>query len=323
MALAGILYVTQISKLGVAYQGVQPLHRVADWYLSDWYFHPGRDHLVSFLYHGTFGIFRFAFGQIIAGEIAALMFAAGVLMLFFQHRQDGPPQRLIAIFLLLPFVLNCIAVIAGLYPYGRTRQCVFLAVFGIAGVSIFLARLTKEKSTLAVILAIALVASCFAFGTLQGRDMLPLAEQRHQHMDDFLRFLSPTANSSAMIFTDKVSSFQLGHYLCEQKPYVVDHSVANYDSFQCNGFRVVSAQLNAGPLLPDTFANDWRELVHTYDLKSGDQVWIVQAGWASGLGEALRRNPQFASIEPRSFGRYIDAFHLTVGQPTPPTPEQR
>jgi hypothetical protein len=125
LALAWFLYVTHIARIG-------PVQ--VSW-LYDYYFHPGRDRLLFFLYHGTFGVFRFTFGQVAAGGVATLMFFIGALRLLMEKPASGttPPSRLTGVFLLLPFALNCVAVTAGLYPYGRTRQCVFLAVFAVAG----------------------------------------------------------------------------------------------------------------------------------------------------------------------------------------------
>ncbi|MBZ5684865.1 MAG: glycosyltransferase family 39 protein [Acidobacteriia bacterium] len=63
LGIAAALYSTQISRLSAVYPVAQPLQRFGDFYLSDWYFHEGRDRLLVFLYRGTFGVFRFLFGQ--------------------------------------------------------------------------------------------------------------------------------------------------------------------------------------------------------------------------------------------------------------------
>ena len=174
-----------------------------------------------------------------------------------------------------------------------------------------------------MVLAIGIVTLCHTFGTLQGRDMLPLADQRHEHMELAVEFLEAEVTPQELIFADKVTSMQLGHYLCRQKPFSIDRPVAGYESFQCNGFRVVSTELSDGPMIPDTFAGGWQAMARSYGLKPGDEVWVVQAGWASGLGEILRsRFEEFAGLEPHAFGRYIDVFRLTVGK-VPSAPEQR
>src|SRR5271169_6715408 len=81
VGLAAILYVTHIAKLSAVYPVAQPLERFGDFYLSDWYFHAGRDRLLPFLYRGTFGVFRFVFGQTGIGQIAEVLFVAAIIAL--------------------------------------------------------------------------------------------------------------------------------------------------------------------------------------------------------------------------------------------------
>jgi hypothetical protein len=306
LGLTWFLYVTHIARIG----SLQ-----VPW-LYDYYFHPGSGRLLPFLYHATFGVFRFIFGQITVGGAATLMFAAAVLLLLFQKPapETATPSRLIAILLLLlPFVLSGAAVIAGLYPYGRTRQCVFFAVFAIAGVSVFLARIANQKAGPAVVLAIAIVVLCHVFGTLQGRDMLPLADQRHQHMDQAMEFIRREVPPEDLIFVDAATRLQLAHYLCRQEQIDIDRSVAGFESFQCDGFRAVSTGPNEGVLTADTFANKWQEMIRIFSRKPGSNVWVFQGGWASRLGEAVRvRSPEFSEIQPRSFGRYLEIFRIKV-----------
>jgi hypothetical protein len=246
------------------------------------------------------------------------MFIMGAILLLMEKpaSKTEPPSRLTGILLLLPFVLNCVAASAGLYPYGRTRQCVFLAVFAIAGVGVFLARVAKQKIGPAVVLAIFIVVLCHAFGTLQGRDMLPLAEQRHEHMDQAMAFIQREVSPDDLIFADAATRLQLGHYLCRKGQISVDRSVAGFESFECLGFRVISTGPNDGVLTADTFANHWQEMVRVYSLQPGARVWVFQGGWASGLGEALReQSPEFSGLAPHSFGRYLEIFKLNVGPP--------
>jgi hypothetical protein len=319
LGLAWLLYATHIAKLGAVYAGSQPLHRFGDFYISDWYFHPGRDHLLPFLYRGTFGIFRFALGQAAVGQIAALLFIAGVALLFRQpaNAEDVPPYRITACLLLLPFVLNWAAVAAGLYPYGRTRQCVFLVVFAVAGVSFALAKMTRNSTGSAVVLAVGIVVVCQAFGTLQGRDMLPLADQRHENMDQAMQFIRNQITPNDLVLVDKATSFQLRHYLCRQKPANPEPPVEGFESYRCDGLRIMSTGSNDGALTPETLVSKWQALERNHNLTAGASVWVVQAGWASGLGESLKnRFPPFSQIAPQCFGRYIEVFRLPAPAPS-------
>jgi 4-amino-4-deoxy-L-arabinose transferase-like glycosyltransferase len=74
--LAGFLYKTHLGRLG----GLLDASLLPQQYLFSSYFHRGKEHLAPFLYRGTFGVFRFIFGQTQIGQLAALFFVAGVVM---------------------------------------------------------------------------------------------------------------------------------------------------------------------------------------------------------------------------------------------------
>lgn len=317
VGLAYFFFVTQISKLGRVYSGAQPLHNYADWYLSDWYFHPGRDHLLPFLYRGTFGIFRFTFGQTGVGQIATILFFVGVLLISLRRPTSRRlPPRSTAVLLLVPFVLNWAAVSAGLYPYGRTRQCIYLAIFAIAGVSAALSILSAGRAAVAAVLAVAMIIVCQARGTLQGRDMLPLADQRHEHMDEAIQFIRSQVSPSDAVFTDQATSFQLRHYLCDQKPVDIEDLGDGLSRFRCERLTVYFTGPDDGALTAEGLSKRWHNATGRYDLyELGVHVWVVQGGWATGLGEALRPLPRFGQIEIHSFGHYLEVFQLPRPRP--------
>ena len=316
VALAAFLVKTHVSKLGSVYPG-DPLRRFGEFYLSDVYFHAGKESLAHFLYRGTFGIFRFLCAQRAMGHLTTVLFVAGIICLLLSARRESTPSaqlRLLALLLVSPFLVNWIAVVAGVYPYGRTRQCVFLAIFGLAGVSYCLAKicsakLSRNRSWLAACLAVVIVAVCHLFGTPHSLDMIVTAEQRHEHMDAAIAFIRGSLTPADVLFTDKPTSFQLMHYLCGPNPVSVRAGVG-FDSFDCSGIRVISTNLDDGSLTPQSFPEKLRKLKDNYFLNSTPAIWVVQMAWSSGLGEALRRDYAFAEIEPHVFDRYIEVFRL-------------
>ena len=312
VALAGFLYKTHLGRLG----SLLDASLLPQQYLSNSYFHRGKDHLVPFLYRGTFGVFRFVFGHTQIGQLAALLFVAGIVVLIVGRGADCAKKRVLAILLVLPFVLNWIAAGAGLYPYGRMRQCMFLAIFVLAGVAICIARITKGRSLVATLVTLGIVISCLVLGTQQDRDALPLADQRHAHMDEAVQFIRGHVSPQDVIFTDKATSFQLGHYLCRQQPVVLEKFADHWETFRCEGLRVVSTGPAAGALTADSLAAGWQETAK--DLHAAGQVWTVQGGWASGLGESLRASSaEFSDITLHTFGRYLEIFAVP---PVPPSP---
>jgi hypothetical protein len=265
-------------------------------------------------------VFRFIFGQTGIGQVAAVLFLAGVLVLWFakQRSSEEISPRLVALLLATPFLLNWIAVVAGLYPYGRTRQCMFLALCALPGVAAVLARIVGHSMGPACGLALLMVIGCHAFGTLQGRDLLPVSEQRHEHMDELVQFVRSNIGPNDLIYTDQATSYQLRHYLCNQKPVSVDVSPDGFESFRCEGLHVVFTGPNDGALTAQSLGALWHDSDDRLDLSlGGKQVWVVQGGWASGLGEALQRLPGFTQLDVHSFGRYLEIFKLPTRIPRP------
>lgn len=306
VGVAGFLYKTHVAKLGSVYPVAQPLERFGDFYLSEWYFHAGRDRLVPFLVRGTFGVFRFIFGHTGVGQIAAVLFFGGIGVLLWRRREDGRVSPKLAGWLLLtPFLLNWIAVYAGLYPYGRTRQCMFLSVFALAGVSVALAAMVRERILPAIAIAMAVVAFCHLFGKLQGRDMLPLAEQRRANMEQAMQFVRAKVAAQDVILTDRATSFQLQYYLCHDGPVEIEAEEQGFESFACNSPRVFFTGANAGALTPDAVATFSQS-----PFRDDSRVWIVEGGWAAGLGDALKRTPELSPSEDHLFGRYVEVIEV-------------
>jgi len=325
LALARFLYVTQIARLRVIYVGAEPFHRFADWYAPMFYYHPERDQLLPFLFRGTFGIFRFIFGWVVIGHLATLLFIAGVVLLLRRKlpTDAGLPPYLTGILLLVPFVLSWVAVAAGLYPYGRTRHCIFLAIFGIAGVSVALAAIAKQRIGPAVAITVGVIVLCHVFGTQPWHDMLALAERRHAHMDHALEFLRAAVSPEDVIYLNNGTELQLAHYLCDQKPVVFDRSVEGFESSQCRGLRMISSFPNDDAVTLETFPSKWREMASAYGLKPGAKVWVVQGGWTRDFSAQLRaRFPGYSGLEAHSFGHYLEIFNVTVGEAVPSNVER-
>jgi len=316
VALAGVLYKTHLGRLNsLLNQSLLPQQ-----YLFSSYFHKGKDHLVPFLYRGTFGVFRFVFGQTQIGQLEAVLFAAGIFVLI--CRKGSTPvharARALASLLLLPFALNWLAAAAGLYPYGRMRQCLFLAIFLLAGVSVCLGWIARERPAPAIVLALGVVVLCHALGTPQDRDALPLADQRHEHMDEAMQFIRSQVSPADVIFSDKATSYQLAHYLCGQRRVTIERFADELETFGCDGIKVVSTNPGDGALTAEGVSARWHNRGGRFDLTmAGNEVWVVQGGWASGLGETLDSVPGFPEVEVHSFGRYLEIFKLPHPLPRP------
>ncbi|MGA9800802.1 MAG: hypothetical protein WBQ68_17435, partial [Terriglobales bacterium] len=322
LGLFGFLYRVQISKLqgGTSAQHMQAL-------LANSYFHRGSDHLVGFIFARTFGVLQYTFGQLVVGDLAGLLFVAGIVILLAEtelneadaitsrapERPAATPRQL-ALLLMLPFVINAAAAIVDLYPYGGTRHSAFLIPFAVAGVSLSISRLNRRRLFPALGVAVLLVAVCQLFGE-PHRPYMRREDQRRSNMMQALDAIQRNLSSDNLLFVDFQTNFLLRFYLCpEATPVALP--AGGFRTYTCGGHRVISATSETNVFTADSFPSRWNEMVKTYNLNPKQTVWIFQAGWDIALAQELREKiPRLHDLKSESFGRNISLFKLTVGQP--------
>ena len=313
LGLLGFLWFVQISKLktGAAAQHMQAL-------LANSYFHGGKDHLVGFIFARTFGVLQYTFGQLAVGDIAGLLFIAGVLLLLIGKEGPGrksPSPVQLGVFLLLPFVINAAAAIVDLYPYGGTRHSAFLIPFAVSAVSLTIARMSSWRLAPGVGIAVLIVAVCQLFGA-PHRPYMRREGQRRSNMTQAMDAIRQRVSPDDVIFVDFQTSFLLRFYLCPEISFT-GLPPAAFRAFSCGGHRVISLGPETNVLTANLFPRRWDEMVRAYTLKPGQTVWIFQAGWDIGLARELQeRLPEFHDLKAESFGRNISLFKLSVGQAT-------
>jgi 4-amino-4-deoxy-L-arabinose transferase-like glycosyltransferase len=305
VALFIFLYVSHIAQLksnGAASSTI-------DGWMRNSFYHRGQDNLVLFVVARTFGVFQFVFGQLAVGDVAFLLFVAGVIFLL---RKEFSDATALASFLVLPFVLTCGASVAGLYPYGGTRHSAFLALFAITGVSILLAQIQWRRLT-GRTLALVIVLLSTAFGS-PHRPFMRRDDQSRANMDAAIEALYQQAPTNTTIFVDPQTSLQFGHYLCEQKLTPRDTSITGFESYYCGGYHVITPATNDMIFDSTMFLRKWEQMVRAFGLRDGVEVYIVQAGWDIHLAQDLPKLAGFENLKPQSFGRNISMFKLIVSK---------
>jgi hypothetical protein len=289
--------------------------------LANSYFHRGHDHLLGFIFARTFGVLQYTFGQLAVGDIAGLFFVAGIVLLFTGRGMTGaaaaeppPSSRQVGLLLMLPFVLNAVAAIVDLYPYGGTRHSAFLVPFAVAGVSLAMTRLTRSRFASALSIAVVLVAVCQLFG-MPHRPYMLREDQRRSNMTQALNAIRQNVSPGDTIFVDFQTSFLLRFYLC---PEVTPSPLpaADFRTYICSGYRVISTTSETNVLTADSFLHRYDELVSAFGLKPGQTIWIFQAGWDIALARELQEKvPELRDLKAESYGRNISLFKVTVGGP--------
>jgi uncharacterized membrane protein len=315
IGLVASLYVSHISKL----KGDYAAGTINGW-LANSFFRSGHDNPLLFVIARTGGVFQYVFGQLAVGDVAFLAFIAGVVLLW---RENVPPEgptvtsRQIAALLVLPFAVAAGASIARIYPYGGTRHSAFLIMFALAGVSFLLAKLAKQRITPGIALALLIVAVCTAFGKPHRPYMLREDQSRTQ-MVRSMGFIHAQIPQSDLIFVDYQTRLLLGYYLCPEQPVSFSAPVGSLEEFRCNGYQVFAAGPDLYIFTAENFIPRWDQFQRSVPLKSGQSVWIIQAGWEVNLAHDLQsRDPEFGELNPQSFGRNITIFKLKVLQRNP------
>jgi hypothetical protein len=315
VGLIAALYVSHISKL----KGDYASGTINGW-LGNSFYRPRHDNPLLFVIARTGGVFQYVFGQLAIGDLAFVAFIAGVVLLWKENTLPGrsniSPRQLVPL-LVLPFAVGAGASIARIYPYGGTRHSAFLIMFAVAGVSFLLVKFAKQQIALGIMIALLIVAACNLFGKPHRPYMLREDQSRMQ-MVRALGFIHAQVPQSDLIFVDYQTRLLLGYYWCPEQPVPFSAPVGSLEQFPCNGYRVVAAAPNLYIFSAENFLPMWNKLLRDVPLKSGQSVWVVQAGWEVDLAKDLKKGvPEFGEINPQSFGRNIALFKLKPGQTMP------
>ena len=288
---------------------------IANGYVRKSVFHPGEDHLLTFIPRANLRLFHFFFSHGLVGTVGLVLFIVGIVVLTRDKTpalaSGLPSRRQLAFLLALPFIVTCAAAVAGIYPYGGTRHDSYLAIFAMTGIAVALNRWKISPAWIRPATIIAMLAVC-------NLSPNPLGERFHRGGQNRKWIVQATAAlsripSGSIILTDDQGGMLLSYYLC---PYPVAQVYEPFQPFAeapCGSNRVISIDPRIWVFQAETLPGSLRTVQETFSLPQDARVWFFRAGWVIGSEPALRAKlGDYGCPTPQTFGRDILLCPITL-----------
>jgi 4-amino-4-deoxy-L-arabinose transferase-like glycosyltransferase len=319
LTVCGFLYLTQLSKLK---------DNFSNWssFYENGYFHVGRESLFAFTRRGTAAVFSFMFENPYTATALLLLWALTVSFLLVRDlttRGDRHRARYSGILLTLPFVAVWCAALGGFYPYIGSRHTAFLFPFVVAGLGVPIGAVYVHRLWAIILIAVLLVVA----SNTSGQTFEPYITRENQNralMAGAVQYIQQSVPASEVILTDFQSGVMAMYYLCGPRQIVpietlggsklvpFDQLAGMYYKVECNGHLIISSRTLW--VLPEVFPAQFEQLASAAGLKSGDKVWVFQAGWGVELVRRLPWiSPRFRCLAPKKFGKNIAVIPFVVG----------
>jgi len=302
-------YYTHIAKLRTSTIAMQARYG----WLSQFYFHSGKDTLLAFTVGNTLMVFRYVFSSNLAAIPLFIAFLLGLCLLLDPMTQPPAktPTRPLALLLVLPFVANYGGALAGLFPYGGRWEEAYLALFVIAGTSYALARLGRKNISPGLI-ATAAVLLIINLRPVPVTIIHP-ENQARAWMTGALGAIRHNVPAGSLIFSDYQSTLALHYYLCPEQPFPFGAFEDSINEFPCGDYRVVSNSRSHQISVVENFSRDVERVAIRYRLEPGQRLWVFHASGEPDLVQSLeKRYPILRFPVAYPFGANVVVFQLTI-----------
>jgi len=311
VALAGFFLITHVARLR---QSGMP-QGIAETWLRKSIFHPGENHVASFVAVQTLRFFTYLFSHGVVGTLALLAFLSGLVILGRKKvriGRAGPTSRELALLLGLPFLTNCAVGLAGLYPYGGTRHNAVLALFAVGGISVGVAAWTSSRKWIKPLVLMIALSLCNLFPAP------PPQIRARNHPKALMRSAVGTLRLSApvgsVLFADYQSGLLLGYYLCGHGVVQEFPPLQRFLKTDCGPYTVITAQPQEWKFYAEDLPAQLTAAAAQYGLAPGTKVWLFDAGWITDSAPALKcALPGLGCSEPHNFGENILICELNLG----------
>jgi 4-amino-4-deoxy-L-arabinose transferase-like glycosyltransferase len=307
LGLLLLLFKTQISALR---QSGIPAEIASTW-LRAYVYKPGKDHLLTFAVTHTVRLFRYFVSHGTIGVLFLLTFLIGILMLFAGRAPALRPQKTLAIFLCLPFLLTLLASLLGAYPYGGIRHDSLLVIMAATGVAIGIDALSQKaplvrRNGIFLMITLLLIANLFPSPT--GPYIRP-RDQKKGLMLDAISFLQQQRDS--VILTDYPSGLVMGFYLCGGISTLPFGPTAHgFVSSRCGNRDLITSVGSQAGFQKEDIAGVVGEAWKSVPAATAS-IWLFQTGWIDSQDENWSDAQKRTGCEtPIHFGRNVRLCRL-------------
>jgi hypothetical protein len=278
-AVMGFLAITHVAHL----RGSDLEREVKTRMLRPEYFQAEQDQALTFLVRQTGAVFRFLCGSPARGLAAFVLAVAGVLLLVARRE---PSAALLSI----PFVLNAVAALLGLYPYGGVRQSVYLGLFAFAAIGAAVAAgvTGRPRATIAVVVLIALVLLT---------NVLPMRKgESKSQMNAVIGKLQEDAVPGSLVFVDRRAGAVLDYYLGRNDRSTERPGREGFRESSAGGYRIFESPI--WNFTAASFGGELERFRKVYGLPARAVVWVFNVeSRVDFQAEVSRRFPE-ASLPP-------------------------
>jgi hypothetical protein len=307
VAIAGYFLLTHIPRL----RATGMVRADLESYLRRSIYHPGERNPAVFVAAQTLRVFTYLFSHGLIGALLLLAFLAGIFWLLRRSENDvrpasRPTSRELALLLVLPFIVNWGASLAGLYPIGATRHSSFLAPFAIAGACLGIASIPARTSIKTVTLILALTV-CNLFPA--PPPPIRPKDQSLVLVKDAVASMHDSVPAGSVFLTDYESGLLLGYYLCGHGVVQIFPPQQSLASAPCDQYTVLATSFRDWKFTVDTFPKQFAGASGT--APPGREVWLFYAGWINDSAPALKSElTRFGCPAPQAFGENIFVCRL-------------
>lgn len=300
--------------------------RVAESYLRSSLFHPGEDSLIAFPFRSNIRVFHFLFSQG-AVAVAGMLFYLMAIVLLLRTRTPAslerrPSSRQLGMLLLLPFVINCAAALAGIYPYGGTRHNSYLAVFAMPAIAIALAWI-RLPATWMKPAAIAFALALCNFTVTPAGAYIQAKNQKKELMDGAVSWIHASVPSNSIVLADYESGLLLSYYICHKSVVQTQPPLQLFYPAQCGDYESLTLLPRLWVFQAANFPDQAQQLQQSFSREQSQQVWLFEAGFI------VDREPDFQALlaqygcpKPKRFGANIFVCQISL-KPVAPNPDSR